>query len=360
MNRHHPPPTPDDPLLQRYREANALDTARPGPALRENVLAHARSAAASRAENAAPQTRAAANDSVWSWKAFGSLAVIGLVGLLLLQFDRGTPDEKEAALGTGVTRPNVQPAPAPAATAPAAESALPSTAPTAPQPAVVAPPSGRVPVFPQQAPDLRPDAAQRSRPASAAPPVAIGQADEAERPAEAAAVAPAASADTALHPEPPALAAAPAPAAKAAAARAPMPMAPTAPAATPPAPAPALAEAQGAAPAPASRNATEGLSRERREVTTAGPAAATAPLFAAIAAGDLNAVRQGLREGADPNQRGAGGQTPLMAAARRGNEAIVRLLLAAGADRALRDPQGLSAADYAERAGHSALLPLLQ
>ena len=358
MNRNEQAPNPDDRLLQRYREANALDMARPGPALRETVLAHARSAAASRAENAAPQTHAAANDSVWSWKAFGSLAVIGLVGLLLLQFDRGTPDELEAALGTGVSHPNVQPAPA--ATAPAAESALPSTAPTVPQPRVVAPPSGRVPVFPQQAPDLRPDAAQRSRPASAAPPVAIGQAAEAERPAEAAAVAPAASADTALRPEPPAMAAAPAPAAKAAAARAPMPMAPTAPAATPPAPTPALAEAQGAAPAPASRNATEGLSRERREVTTADPAAATAPLFAAIAAGDLNAVRQGLREGTDPNQRGAGGQTPLMAAARRGNEAIVRLLLAAGADRTLRDLQGLSAADHAERAGHSGLLPLLQ
>jgi ankyrin repeat protein len=102
------------------------------------------------------------------------------------------------------------------------------------------------------------------------------------------------------------------------------------------------------------------MPRERREITTTGPAAAIAPLFAAMAAGDPNAVRQSLHEGADPNQRNGSGQTPLMAAARRGNEAIVRLLLAAGADRALRDPQGLSAADHAERAGHRALLPLLQ
>lgn len=138
-----------------------------------------------------------------------------------------------------------------------------------------------------------------------------------------------------------------------------MPMAPAAPAATPAAPAPALAEAQGGASTPASRNATEGLSRERREVASTGPVT-TAPLFAAIAAGDANAVKQGLRDGADPNQRNGSGQTPLMAAARRGNEAIVRLLLAAGADRTQRDPQGLSAADHAERSGHSALLPLLQ
>jgi Ankyrin repeats (many copies) len=231
MTPHDSLPNPDNRLLQRYREANAHDAARPAPALRETVLAHARAAAAARAETPAPARRPAANDSAWTWRAFGGLAVIGLAGLLVLQFERGAPEEKEAALGTtGVSRPAVQPAPAPMAKA------------------------------------------------AAAPP----------------------------------------------------------------------------------RNATEGLSRERRESTVEGPAAATAPLLGAIAAGDLNAVRQGLREGADPNQRGTDGETPLMAAARRGNDAIVRLLLDAGADRTLRDPQGLSAADHAERAGHDALLPLLR
>ncbi len=91
MNRDHLPPTPDDALLQRYREANELDTARPGAALRENVLAHARAVAASRLETPPPNARPAANDSAWTWRALGSLAVIGLVGLLVLQFDRGTP-----------------------------------------------------------------------------------------------------------------------------------------------------------------------------------------------------------------------------------------------------------------------------
>jgi len=39
---------PDDELLRRYREASALDDARPSPALREAVLAQARAAASSR------------------------------------------------------------------------------------------------------------------------------------------------------------------------------------------------------------------------------------------------------------------------------------------------------------------------
>ena len=38
MSPDHPEHMPQDPLLERYREANALDPARPGPALRENVL----------------------------------------------------------------------------------------------------------------------------------------------------------------------------------------------------------------------------------------------------------------------------------------------------------------------------------
>ena len=138
MNHHDRPPNPDDRLLQRYHEANQLDAARPGQALRETVLAQARSVAASRAEAAvAPAARAAANDSVWTWRAFGSLAVIGLVGLLVLQFDRGSPEEKEAALGTGVSRPVAQssgPAAAPTAPAAAAPAPLPETpAPPAPR-----------------------------------------------------------------------------------------------------------------------------------------------------------------------------------------------------------------------------------
>jgi hypothetical protein len=43
---------PGDALLRRYQEANALDPARPSPALREAVLAQARAAAARSASTA--------------------------------------------------------------------------------------------------------------------------------------------------------------------------------------------------------------------------------------------------------------------------------------------------------------------
>ena len=73
---HDQKPTDDDLLLQRYREANALDDARPGAALREQVLAQARSVAQARTLAPPLATPGAANDSVWSWKAFGGLAVL--------------------------------------------------------------------------------------------------------------------------------------------------------------------------------------------------------------------------------------------------------------------------------------------
>ena len=112
----HPTPHPDDRLLQRYQEANTLDTARPDPALRERVLAQARAQAALNAQAPAiPRIGKAANDSVWTLRALGSLAVLGLVGLLALQFDRGTPEEREAAFGTAPRAPVVAPPSPPAA-----------------------------------------------------------------------------------------------------------------------------------------------------------------------------------------------------------------------------------------------------
>ncbi|MFZ2826659.1 MAG: hypothetical protein WA007_13415, partial [Hydrogenophaga sp.] len=123
MNRDQKPAGDDDLLLQRYREANALDDARPGAALRDQVLAHALSVAQARTTAAPVVKPSAANDSVWTWKAFGGLAVLGLVGLLVLQFDRGTPEEREAALGTSVPRPAAPPSPAASAPAPLTEAA---------------------------------------------------------------------------------------------------------------------------------------------------------------------------------------------------------------------------------------------
>nr|MCU0927506.1 hypothetical protein [Hydrogenophaga sp.] len=167
MNRHphHPQdgaPRPDDALLQRYHEANALDSARPSPALRERVLAQARAVAAQAAQDTTTPTRpAAANDSAWKLRALGSLAVFGLVGLLALQFDRGTPEEREVAFGQ-----------APRPSAPTAPAAPPANAsgPVAP----LAQPDGSAPppvaeVTPPAAPAVAPRAVERGPTPPSAP-----------------------------------------------------------------------------------------------------------------------------------------------------------------------------------------------
>ena len=109
------------------------------------------------------------------------------------------------------------------------------------------------------------------------------------------------------------------------------------------------------------------LARSAPADTLATSAGASAPapspaerrLLDAAAAGQLEAVRQALADGAPVNAANAAGQTALMLAARRGDEALVRLLLAHGADRARTDPAGRTAADLARQQGHAALAPLL-
>ncbi|HEX5738888.1 MAG TPA: hypothetical protein VFY22_10280 [Hydrogenophaga sp.] len=93
--------TAPDRLLQRYREANALDEARPSAGLRDAVLAQARAQLAKGPTHPPiqPHRLTAANDRTWTLRALGTLAVLGLVGLLVLQFDQGTPDEREVAFG---------------------------------------------------------------------------------------------------------------------------------------------------------------------------------------------------------------------------------------------------------------------
>ena len=60
-------------------------------------------------------------------------------------------------------------------------------------------------------------------------------------------------------------------------------------------------------------------------------------LAAAADRGDLGAVNDLLREGADPNDRGAGGRTAVTAAAYAGAAAVVRALVDAGADVDVQD-----------------------
>mgnify|MGYP006923474213 FL=1 len=112
----------DDELVRRYHEASEQEDARPGAHVREAVRAHAQMVAkAAASASAGPVTAPAANQARWKISALATLAVVGLTGLLMLQFERGTPEERDAAFSHRRTE-----APAPAAPA--------SEAPPTPQP----------------------------------------------------------------------------------------------------------------------------------------------------------------------------------------------------------------------------------
>ncbi len=85
----------------------------------------------------------------------------------------------------------------------------------------------------------------------------------------------------------------------------------------------------------------------------------THSLISAANAGDVDAVRDLLAEGADPNGVIQGGQTPLICAVIGGYVDIVRLLVNAGANVRLKDNLGLTAFDWSERRGHWSLKELL-
>jgi hypothetical protein len=386
----HQPPTPPsrdgspDLLLQRYAEANALDESRPGPALRENVLAHARMQAAAHAKsgsaNATPPSlghqKPAANDSAWTLRALGSVAVLGLVGQLILQFDRGTPQDRELALGR--TSPSTAAAPAPA---PAAKPVAPQAAETpqamreaAPAPAEQsaelsdkapppAPSLARVPT--PKAPEReRATNSKRSAPASIEPPEPASLADAASAappgaapvPFPASPAAPPAATNEAFSAPPVPQAAPLQPETPAAAAMAP----PTSPARRLNPPAPAAAAR--------SRLAAGDVQKSPSSEDRAEPPGAAAPnsdpgrtLLAAAAQNDaLQAVRDALAQGAQVNAARPDGRTALMLAAERGDAALIRLLLDAGADPQRLDREGLNAADWARRSGQTQVLPLLQ
>ena len=351
MNRFPPAPggtddSGEDQLLRRYEEANALDDARPGPALREAVLNHARSVAAARKAGALAKGRApASNAPSWTLRALGSLAVLGLVGLLMLRFDRGTPEEREAAFG-GPSAPLASPPPTASerggqpATGAIADGS--STADT-PRPAAPAAPAKPVPT-----PSPQKSADQEALATAPEPPLepAVRPVPPMAEPAPAAMTSDNATRQTAETPAAPAAVASPEAAAPAAMARA-----------TPGEPG-------------AGRNAASThdsgpdhqASRLRRAAPAndhASAAPSLPPLLAATLQGDAEAVRRLLTAGADANARDDKGRTALMLAARRGDAALIRLLLDAGADAQRRDSEGLSAADHATQTGQTAVLPLL-
>lgn len=83
------------------------------------------------------------------------------------------------------------------------------------------------------------------------------------------------------------------------------------------------------------------------------------PLTLAVRAGQMELVREMLRQGADIDQVGAGGMTPLGAAAYAGHDVIAKDLLRRGADVDARGATGQTPLHLACAAGHASTVSLL-
>jgi hypothetical protein len=322
MNR----PDENDELVRRYREAGAQDTRRPAPQVGEAVRAHARMVAASKAAGPAPSPTPAANQSRWKISLLASVALAGLTGLLVLQFDRGTPDEQETALGRpapAVASPSPDSPPPAAADATVAHSETPAARPATPAPALrAATPATR------PAPDAGAPAPATASPAPVAEPA----------------------------PSPPSLAGqeAPAPAQERRAdALRDQASEKTMPAAAP------QAMTRGAATAPALRMpapAQESLAAQAPR----GTASLAAALHQAARAGQVAELEALLQQGAPVNAPDGAGRTALSLAVIHGHSALVRRLLALGANPALADRDGLDALQHARRLGREDMVRMLE
>lgn len=400
---------PGDELTERYREASAQDTRRPGAHVRDAVRAHAQmviaageaqsaSAAATGTTPSQAQARApAANQSRWKISALASLALVGLTGLLVLQFDRGSDEEKDLVFGqrSASEPPAAAPTPAPAA-APA------TTTPQAPQPpqpearakarVAESPPASafKAPATPaakksvpppttpgQAAPKAEAETAQAL--GGAAPPAAAPA--PAAPPAAALAPAPAVTQDSAGYsvsgrtagaaaspqatappaPTQQADISAPAPVARSAAPAA--PSAPARAAAAPPAPlaaAPAAAAPAAAAPAAEQRQEKSAAPARSLRAEATGSLGLASALQQSARAGDLQQLERLLRQGAPLNAADTAGRTPLILAVMQGHTAVVQRLLAAGANPALIDKDGLNALQHAKQLGLDGIAHLIE
>lgn len=319
---------PDDELTRRYHEANAQDMSRPGAQVRLRVQEHARAVLEAQ-KQATPPTppvanREAANQPRWKISMLASIALAGLTGLLVLQFDRGTQEEKDIAFGQpGASTSAPAPAPAPASKAALERSAVPvpKPLPAVPEPAREQQESRKavsIDAEPAAAPGV--GSANRSRDASAA--------------RESGAAAP-----SAFPASPPAT----------------MNAAPAAPPRVMMAPAP-----PAAAPAPQSQKRAESLATPRALSPAQNFVDSLPSLQQAARNGNSLDIARIVLQGTPIDGADEAGRTPLMLAVINGHEAAVRQLLNLGANRALGDREGLTALDHARRLGFTAIAALLE
>lgn len=357
-----------DELVQAYRAASGQDERRPGPRVREAVLAHARVVAEATTSSGAAVDivqsgvgragRGAANWPSWRMSALAGVAVIGLTALLILQFDRAAPGHDQVA-SVMPSSPSAAPSAAKVASSLASSAASAAAARASDQ--------AEVPTLVAQASEQTNRQKSRPRVRTAAPSnqsvtVAAAPAAPTPFPADAAAapaapsnaaetaatvVASAKTADSARVEPRPRMSA---PAVEVVAAG-PPPAAPSAGtanrASAMPRAAPALAGDATAPPAAVAEPAARPAVSTALVVVPSG----RPPIFGAAESGNATLIAELIAAGAQVNARHAMGRTPLMLAAINGKREAVKKLLELGADRSLVDQDGASALDHARRLG---------
>ncbi|MEO8856773.1 MAG: ankyrin repeat domain-containing protein [Burkholderiaceae bacterium] len=316
-----------DELVRRYREASAQDLHRPAQSVRAAVLSHARMLAENQAHGSGPvPTRPpAANQHRWKVSMLASVLLVGLAGLMVLQFDRGTPQEQRALRSAAV--PRAEPSP-PNNSAPATNSE---------------PKAARADAHVDAA---RVPAAQALQSAPSAQATADSAASKASVMAEPSVTAESAVAGKAS------VAAGPSTGARSSVLT-------------------ESAPAQAAAPPPRAPSA-QGLAKpmQRDEAGAASAPSRVPPgtvqtpvqqgaLNAAAQSGDLAQIDKLIAQGLAVDAPDAEGRTPLMLAVIHGHPEAVRRLIAAGASRTARDHAGQTALQHARRLGLDPIARLL-
>lgn len=381
----------DDELVRRYHEASAQEGARPGAHVREAVRAHAQMVAAAHTAGPAPTPEApAANQARWKISALATVAVVGLTGLLMLQFERGTPEERDTAFShrrAEAPAPAAQTAPAPAPSAAPAPKPLPE--------ALSPPPSATLPAPPDSAQEQERAGNTTSPATGAVAPKSTTAPSPAHAPPPAQPLAKTAPAPTPAPTPAPATAVAPAPASastaaaetetlhapRAAGAMSGFPASPspvaapnaesrehaaTAPTKQPPPPAAPEPPAAAAAAAPAARSPlADSVARDSNGAATASMqkrlgASLPGNVWDAARAGNPQQIESLVRQGTPVDARDNEGRTALMLAAMNGHTTTAQKLLALGANPRLVDREGLNAAQWAAQRGHTRLAELLE